>query len=834
MVPESTPHVNDGCVETAPGDAPDSTEVTTNAPTAQAPFSFFGPAGLAAEPAPDSSCPPFGSPVRSIDDRIAEHINSIEADFRPSELERHARGLAEFLATEHATEVIFDGARQQLNERLRALGYPAISKAAWGKMVREAKKTEESNSSVTEVSESLAVLVKGALPDAPVADGMVVPPGFKITRDGVFKVERASDRQILPTPVVITQRLKCAKDGSEKIVLMWQRDGNWTSQTRPREELASKSTIIKLAAFGFPVTSGTAHDVTTFLAEFEAANIRHLPPHRLVRQLGWTDDSLSSFLFGRELISGRTEVLTALSEADAPTLTTVTFEGADAGDNQVAAGFHRSGTFEGWKAAVKDALSKPRVKFLLLASLAAPLVAVMAPHGATNFVVDVCGETSKGKTTVLRLAASVWGRPDETAPDSAITSWNATKVGGERRAAILNGLPLLKDDTKLVRGMPGIVGDAIYEFVQGRGKDRGSKEGMAPTSTFRSVMATNGEARATSMTGDGGTRARVLTFWGLPFGSADDSTLSLVRNLNSQIKQHYGHAGPKFVQYLLDNRDRWTFWGERFVSLRENVTAAAQGNSVVARLADALALVALAGEIAAEALEMPELADSLIDELLPLFAVEAEEADRASLALVAAYDYAVAHPREFFDAAGSSTDLKETGEWSGAWPGRSNGSWNRIGFLPDALKHILTETDYEFDPVISTWKDRGWLIIDPSDKKQRHHQMMLHRHKTRLVTIDRKALAQAGHEELRVAPAALDDPRRILNLLSFLRTLLYQRCADQVVRTQVEAAITATTDWVSLDMLQTQSAAPPTTRDADEGAEENNQNSGTIAQEVSK
>ena len=78
-------------------------------------------------------------------------------------------------------------------------------------------------------------------------------------------------------------------------------------------------------------------------------------------------------------------------------------------------------------------------------ALAPPMLEIL---GASNFVLDFAGATSSGKTTTLRVAASCWGKPDERSDESAMHTWDVTRVFLERASTIISGMPLILDDTK--------------------------------------------------------------------------------------------------------------------------------------------------------------------------------------------------------------------------------------------------------------------------------------------------------------------------------------------------------------------------------------------------
>ena len=53
-----------------------------------------------------------------------------------------------------------------------------------------------------------------------------------------------------------------------------------------------------------------------------------------------------------------------------------------------------------------------------------------------------------------------------------------------------------------------------------------------------------------------------LGLWGSPFGNAENAG-QLVVTTREQLEFNYGHAGPRFVEYLLNNRQiaaRWIEW----------------------------------------------------------------------------------------------------------------------------------------------------------------------------------------------------------------------------------------------------------------------------------
>jgi hypothetical protein len=770
---------------------------------------------------PGSTAAASGDAKLGIDQVIEAALDAIQPGLAAGALDQNVRALCGALVEARASGVVLSACLERLNAKLKSSKLGVLNKTEWSRQLKAAAAAFAVNhpqGAADEGESALRTWVRDVFPGDPIIPAdLVVPAGWKLTPDGVYRTTAEMDVEITPTPLIIVERQVNDADGTENVKMAWRRDGGWRLKICPREVVANRRDIAGLAGFGLPVTSGTADEVVAYLAAFEAENLAALPRTQVRRQMGWVDDRLSGFLWGRTLI--RAETLLAGEEAEAPaggggqslfaapgaaaatgaavgspaehSGHVISFQGADVGDEQVASGFHASGSFAGWRAAVEPALGYPRFRLVMASSLSAPVLSIVRDEGAKNFSIDVSGETSRGKTTTLRAAASAWGNADEkSSTGAAISTWNTTRVGVERGAGLLNGLPIVRDDTKLAR-KPEDVAQVLYDVAAGRTRDRGSLKGLDRTVGFTTVMLLSGESRAVSFSGDGGTRARVLTLWGSPFDRADCETRSLVNLLNSELLEHYGHAGPRFVKYLLGRRADWPAWRARYRQIRAEYQEKAAANAVVGRLGDALAVITLAGELAAEALDMPVLAKNPIDALWTVLTAEAAEADRASQALLHVWDWAIANGDKFFPRQGSRFDgdrADPPNGWAGHWDRHgTSGPWRFLGFVQNQLRKILEEASYDFDAVVSAWKDRNWLLVDGSDKAHRFHQVVLGGERARVIAITREAVDGIGIP----TRAVNQDLLRLQELCRWFLTGMQKRgpqMGDGTARTQ---AITA-------------------------------------------
>lgn len=207
------------------------------------------------------------------------------------------------------------------------------------------------------------------------------------------------------------------------------------------------------------------------------------------------------------------------------------------GSAQIVAALGRAGTLAGWLETMSLIGPYPRARFAFYISLVPALLRIL---DAPNFVVDVCGPTSRGKTTVRGIAASVWDNADETASDSFIINWDTTPAYRQGVMAALSDLPVLIDETRLAGSADEIV-QAIYAVTNGRTRGRTGHNGT--TSGLSTVLITTGEEAIVSMTRNGGARARCFSLWGSPFGGTTTETAGVVRQLNERLSANCAIVG---------------------------------------------------------------------------------------------------------------------------------------------------------------------------------------------------------------------------------------------------------------------------------------------------
>jgi putative DNA primase/helicase len=542
-----------------------------------------------------------------------------------------------------------------------------------------------------------------------------VPSSFSLRLDATTQniynkaLKEEIEVVIAHAPILIAARLRDIDCETESLDLRYRRSDGWHQLIVDRAVALDSRQITQLASRGFPVASTNAQNIVEYLHELEGLNFGDIPITQSTSHLGWQGKRGElGFLCGRSLVlpDGSVELPHGRGAGASPS---IVFIGSASGDDQIADSVYASGLMEGWLSAIAPIAKFPRVLLALYASFVPPLLLIL---GAPNLIIDLWNRTSTGKTTALRVAASVWGNPDEQAPDSFIGAWDATPVFIERAASVLTGLPLILDETKRAKD-PKLVGKVLYDIAQGRGRSRGNVKGVERTGARRTALLSTGESPAISFTQDGGTRARVLEVHGNPFRRIDEETGMLVHKLNMDLKTHFGHAGPRFVEWLCEYRMLWVDIKETYRSTVADFSAMLPDDSsridlgVVHRLAQSAAAIRVASiyaNFAIDNLPCCSLGDPLEAIWNEIVATTGEAAgeDRALRDVVS---WAYSRQRTFSGRDKSYGQLDRSGRWDAA------PDWEFIAFYPHVLRKALVEFGYEPDAILAGWKERMWLDI---------------------------------------------------------------------------------------------------------------------------
>jgi hypothetical protein len=507
------------------------------------------------------------------------------------------------------------------------------------------------------------------------------PYDYRVTSRGVEVLSTSGENWLRVTfaPLVVTATFE-DPEGDQYVELSWID----RSLGRPRRisRIVSRETakrgrklIETLGSAGLPAVEGDARAVEKWLAEFEARNVGKIPSEQLARWLGWQDDG------------------TFVASPEDGIKVDVPFE-----EQRGPARAHaRKGTVEGWKETVAQLADYPVPRVAVAAALAAPL---LKPLGLNSFTLDISSRSTKGKTTALQVALSVWADPSEHA--SAMSNWRTTLYAIEKRLNLVRGIVTVFDETMAVTD-DTLIDEVLYQLPMNHGKARsgGAFGNMLPWET---ILLSSGERPALSFTTSQGAAARILGTTIAPFGDGGGAVAAAARE---GVLSHHGHAGPEFVRYILSglaHPNGREVLKQKHRALVEEFRGA---GDMTNRRAPMVAVLALAETLACGIGLLPyEPLDH--DVWRGLFTAHNPTDNRPEMALDVLREYVAGHAHELYSATRAA--MGERPPYSG-WLGvlSSDKGTTKVALLPERVRKILAEAGYSLDAVVGSWVDAGYL-----------------------------------------------------------------------------------------------------------------------------
>jgi putative DNA primase/helicase len=379
--------------------------------------------------------------------------------------------------------------------------------------------------------------------------------------------------------------------------------------------------------------------------------------------------------------------------------------------------FSQKGSLDEWKAQVATLCKKNPILLLAVSSsFVGPLLKLAKLNEIGGFGIHLMGDSSRGKTTALQAATSVWGSP------SFMRTWRATANGLEAISAGRNDTFLSLDECG--ESDPREIGRVIYAIANGLGKQRANKSGFIRESQrWRICVLSSGECSITTHMQESGIRikagqeARMLDIpaTNQKYGAFDylhenSDPRAFADLLKQSTSAQYGHAGQLFIEKLiLSDQDLPLLYSKLCGS---SIFSANAG--VESRAAGSFALIGLAGELASkfgltgwdedEALNATELAyRSWLD-----FRGEGKSEDRQILNAIK--DFIVKHGDSRFSCIISPESVRNRAGW---WKDINTGKVYM--FSSEALREATP--GFDLSRVLDTLEHEEWIIERDKDKR---------------------------------------------------------------------------------------------------------------------
>lgn len=328
---------------------------------------------------------------------------------------------------------------------------------------------------------------------------------------------------VITHPLTISRRMVNIDTGETKLELAYRRKGKkWRNIIVNRGTINTNANVVKLADSDIDVPQSRAGEVVRYLSALETLNLDTIPEVRSCGRMGYADGD-SCFL---------------------PYDDGIAFDG-DAAFAPMFRSIRTEGSFEEWQKAALELYMTLPGRIVMAASFASALV---KPLKCLPFFVHLWGTKSgTGKTLALMGAASVWADP---APGRYVQTFNSTAVGHERIAEFLQNLPLIIDELQISRDWRGQVVYDPYKLAEGIGRTRGTRTGgVERTPTWHNCILTSGETPLIRDTAAAGAKNRAIEV------EVDQPLTKDGHALAARLGHNFGHAGRKFVEWVMRNRD---------------------------------------------------------------------------------------------------------------------------------------------------------------------------------------------------------------------------------------------------------------------------------------
>lgn len=527
-----------------------------------------------------------------------------------------------------------------------------------------------------------------------------LPPRFEVRRDKSLWCEAPADKgaegeikEIMRSIVVPTALLESMTetDGEQRIEVTYYARDEWRSAIVDRRALRDSRRALAELPADCAISSNNASLCVAWFDEYMRHNEHRLELRRFVSECGWHDTADGQSVFVLDKPISHKETKTRI-EPDA------------SGDrSRILQAMRPKGSLQAHTDALSRAFGADKVAAItILASLAAPL---LRPLHAPNFAVHLSGDSSRGKTSKLVIASSVYGDPRN---DLWLGSWNASPTSIELRAHTLCDLPLCFDEVGA--GDRFTIDRTIYMLINGSGKGRSDRAlALRKTPTWRTIVISTGEHELASQTSNTGAQVRIVQFRVSGFGSFGAAE---VDDLRETCERNSGQVGRKWIQTIAAIED-WNPYLDVFSQAKASFRSKEdKNNGLMQRQAVYFALLALAEHMAHQTLGFGEKGGATVRELFttPGERREIKTASQRALELVS--ESLMSEPDSYppleYNVSGGLT--------SKAKPNQRiiRGARYRahVYLLPDLLKTKLEASGLSYSEVVAAWKAADMLKTD--------------------------------------------------------------------------------------------------------------------------
>lgn len=515
-----------------------------------------------------------------------------------------------------------------------------------------------------------------------------IPAGYEVGRRGELfkKGGEAAPEMVERSPILISRVLTGLASGEKQIALVFHDGERWREVMVGRKAIADARTAIsEFAPLGAPIDSVTASKVITWLRDFEAVNAKKLERACSVDRCGWHEGG--RFMLNRAVLPEGSEEI---------------FLNGSGGVMQSAKGLGVGGTEALHLEALREAWAASRTAALMIAgSLAAPLI---YPLRGPRFAIHLFGDSSRGKSSMHEIAASVYGDPTNPA---WVTQWDGSLAGNEVWAQLFCDLPLCIDEAGVTDSR--VRDRAIYKLIAGVSKKRSNRDvQLREFKEWRCVVLSTGETMLAGSESATGAQVRVLQYEVRRFGAFGAGDVERVRD---KARANFGHAGRRWIESLVGlDSEWWEEQREQYRGLMRRMRSKSPGR-LRSRQIGYYALLAAAEHLAAQLLGIGQSGGQTIMDLFESGEDLEEVRPAADRAIEALGELLVARGSAFPELVVDTNGHKTVkgGRLPSEVMGYLDPTRGEVLILRSALKRELASVSIDSRIVLQDWRERDWI-----------------------------------------------------------------------------------------------------------------------------
>ena len=253
--------------------------------------------------------------------------------------------------------------------------------------------------------------------------------------------------------------------------------------------------------------------------------------------------------------------------------------------------YAQKGDLDSWREDIADNLKgNPYLMLAVACSLASPTLSIL---NAKSFGIHLYNDSSKGKTTALNIANSIWGNPEDLDH-----KWNQTPVAMMNNAQSRNDNFLTLDEIGQCKNFDDLEQTAYLLFNE-TGRIRGKKDGgnqqiakWKITALSTGEIDLEGFLQSKGRNIQAGSLVRLLN---IPMSEPKNlhhftNAKEHADHLNEAVKNNFGTVGRAWINYLIANKSTVKEQFKQYKKLWiERIPAAA--DSQVLRVVDNFAIL---------------------------------------------------------------------------------------------------------------------------------------------------------------------------------------------------------------------------------------------------